>query len=213
MLVGILIICVLLQYFYKPMAAEYDEVSSEIEELNDEYQEKSLSAAAFDIYEEQYNILTEKIVASTENLLPLTTNDEIDKIVTKMVISSGLTVDSLLISELQSFRVETREKPVDKNGKVIKDEDDIVTVYNTGVYYCDMSYSLSGRYSGLLSAIDFISQNKSLCIKSVNFENTDEISSDPNCEIQLTITFFMYDENTKVGTPETEEAETTAEEE
>ncbi|MDO5559485.1 MAG: hypothetical protein Q4F95_07785 [Oscillospiraceae bacterium] len=127
-LVMVLFMVIVGQYMVRPVLTDAGELNKKSEKLEIKYEDMQSQALLYEVDNQDNINFNEQIAKEKENLLPVMKNSELDKIVTKMVVASGLSVLSLDIGQTQPFTIRIPYKPVksetDKDNEK-KDPDDV----------------------------------------------------------------------------------------
>lgn len=222
-LICVLIIVIAVQYFFRPVLKQKNELSEQIENMQSEYDVIHMDALCYEadtaVYQNNKNSLDDQ----RKQLLPLMKSNELDSMITKIFIEKGLVIESLEISEIKADTVsilykntdeddikdsendktekitETKYKPYDLSeypdgAKIVIDEKErIILEYQTGEYSCHLRYTVSGTYKDILNLVNEISTNNSLQVSSFYFINKDAVSADCVYQADIGITAYMYD--------------------
>lgn len=216
-LIGVLVVVVAVQYFIRPTLTETSELKAQTEVLEEKYlsmQEQSLMHMVDGaIYEEYRTELEEQ----GKQMLPYMKSNELDEIVTDMVLSSGLEIGSLRIGDIRDYKVrllyeeksDNTSEEESSNGdfedsgfpdmnlypgaELIMEDEMFYLQYKTGHYSCVLDYQLTGNYDQIRTLTDKIIADKSMGIENIYFTNSGDVSADGGYDLNISIVVYMFD--------------------
>lgn len=225
-LVAVLVLVVAGQYLIRPLLTKAGELNGKSDKMDNQYQYMQNQALIYEVDKQDYQNLMDQINEEKKNLLPVMKSSQLDKIVTDLVLSSGLTINSLNIGESNTYKVRLPYLPAQSTGSKTADSDksdsgdekdingmappdeekypgaEIVTdndgqfflEYNTGEYSVELCYELTGKYDNILKLINKISENNSMSIGGINFENSEALSDQCMYKTVISVIVYMYDQ-------------------
>lgn len=215
-LIGVLVMVVAVQYFIRPVLNETSELKKQTEILEEKYaimQEQSLMHMVDSTIYNQYRAELEE---QGKQMLPYMKNNELDEIVTDMVLSSGLKISSLRIGDIQDYKVRILYEPkedstlneesddsMDDSGfpdmnlypgaELIMESEMFYLQYKTGHYSCILNYELTGNYDQIRTLTDKIIADKSMGIENIYFTNSGDVSENGEYHLSISIVVYMFD--------------------
>ena len=215
-LVCVLILVIAVQYFYRPLLEKKSELTDKVDSMSMVYSEMQMLAAVYSIDNITYAEAKDELHKQRSELRDVMSNSAQDKLLTDMLQSFHLSIESsdISLTEKDKIRVECavdkeNEDSVDgyssismypKGGKVVSDEGDYVSLeYETGECSREIYYNISGKYSDIIAFIRHIQTMKGMEISRFYF-NSGDIDN-------LTAT----DDTAEVNSDETSEGDTDSE--
>ncbi len=208
-LIGVLALVIVVQYFVRPMFQEASLLKANTEQMETEYYsmyERSLMSM---INMTVYTDLKKEIEEKGEKMYPLMKTGSLDKMVTAMVLKSGVTINALSINDITTHKVrilcegvkssdgfEITEEDVDMSkypGAVLIPGEVAYLEYKTGYYSCVLNYTLQGTYSQIQALVNSVTENESMGIDNIYFMTEDNVSEDCVYEISIGIVIYMFD--------------------
>lgn len=215
-LIGVLVMVIAVQYFIRPVLNETSELKKQTEILEEKYaimQEQSLMHIVDSTIYNQYRT---ELDEQGKQMLPYMKNNELDEIVTDMVLSSGLKISSLRIGDIQDYKVRILYEPkedsvsneesddsMDDSGfpdmnlypgaELIMEDDMFYFQYKTGHYSCILNYELIGNYDQIRTLTDKIIADKSMGIENIYFTNSGDVSENGEYNLSISIVVYMFD--------------------
>lgn len=215
-LIGVLVMVVAVQYFIRPVLNETSELKKQTEILEEKYaimQEQSLMHIVDSTIYNQYRT---ELDEQGKQMLPYMKSNELDEIVTDMVLSSGLKISSLRIGDIQDYKVRILYEPkedsisneesddsMDDSGfpdmnlypgaELIMEDDMFYFQYKTGHYSCILNYELIGNYEQIRTLTDKIISDKSMGIENIYFTNSGDVSENGEYNLSISIVVYMFD--------------------
>jgi len=189
-LVCVLFIVIAVQYFYRPVLKKKSELQEKVESMELVAEDMKMLAAYYSIDAISYKEMKEELAKKRSEFLPLMKNSQQDDMITNMLVSSNISIESSNISELQKETVRVscavdsgNEDSVDgysslamypEGGKVISGDDSYVTLeYETGEYSREIYYSVSGKYEDIIGFLKKVYTQKSMEISRFYFNSGD----------------------------------------
>lgn len=145
-----------------------------------------------------YNTLSKDLEKSVSNFYPMMKSEEIDKMITDLLLDYGVFSRDL---DIQVGTDEVELKPYGKDGTEDKEE------ISTGIYAAGVSVTATGKRNTLQKIIDTLARdypsiritayNWSSELQTVNSDNTTgELKLDKTSVLTLNLEVYMYDEDT-----------------
>jgi hypothetical protein len=190
-LVIVLILVIAVQYFYRPLIEKKNELNDKVESMSLVYSDMQMMAAVYSIDNISYGEAKDELAKKRSELREVMTNSAQDKLLTDMLVSYHLSIDSSQISVLEKEKIRI-ECAVDKEnedsvegyssismypqgGKVVSDEGDYISLeYETGESSREIYYNISGKYSDIVGFLKHIQNMKGMEISRFYF-NSGEI--------------------------------------
>ena len=220
-LVFILIIVIAVQYFFRPLIKQKNELSEQIESMQSEYDDIQMNDSCYEADAFAYQKNKKSLEDQRMQLLPLMKSNELDKMITKIFIENGLVIESLEISQIKGDTVSIPYKNTDKDSGEDSDDNEnisdktdnqydlseypdgagvltdqnekVMLEYKTGEYSCQLRYTVSGTYKNIIDLVKQIRTYNSLQISSFYFINNDAVSADCIYQADIGVTAYMYD--------------------
>ncbi len=182
----------------RPLVVANLEVSKKLsvaqEQKSDLEQKVGLSTSSKKVYD----TLSKDLEKSVANFYPMMKSEEIDKMITDLLLDYGVFSRDL---DIQVGTDEVELKPYGKD--VTEDKEEI----STGIYAASVSVTATGKRNTLQQVIDTLARdypsiritayNWSSELQTVNSDNTTgELKLDKTSVLTLNLEVYMYDEDT-----------------
>jgi hypothetical protein len=189
-LVCVLILVIAVQYFYRPLLEKKTELADKVDSMSMVYSEMQMLAAVYSIDNITYEEAKDELHKQRSELRDVMTNSAQDKMLTDMLQSFHLSIESSDISLLEKDKIRVEcavdkenEDSVDgyssismypKGGKVVSDEGDYVSLeYETGECSREIYYNISGKYSDIIGFLRHVQTMKGMEISRFYFNSGD----------------------------------------
>ena len=189
-LVCVLILVIAVQYFYRPLLEKKTELADKVDSMSMVYSEMQMLAAVYSIDNITYEEAKDELHKQRSELRDVMTNSAQDKMLTDMLQSFHLSIESSDISLLEKDKIRVEcavdkenEDSVDgyssismypKGGKVVSDEGDYVSLeYDTGECSREIYYNISGKYSDIIGFLRHVQTMKGMEISRFYFNSGD----------------------------------------
>ena len=196
-LVCVLILVIAVQYFYRPLLEKKTELTDKVDSMSMLYSEMQMLAAVYSIDNITYAEAKDELHKQRSELRDVMTNSAQYKMLTDMLQSFHLSIESSDISLLEKDKIRVEcavdkenEDSVDgyssismypKGGKVVSDEGDYVSLeYETGECSREIYYNISGKYSDIIGF--YFNSGDIDSLTATDDTETTEAASDENSE-------------------------------
>lgn len=187
-LIGVLIMVIAVQYFYRPVINEKNEYAKKVQSMTMVYDDMKMIAAYYSIDAVSYKEAKAELAKKRSDFLPLMKNSQQDDMITNMLVASNISIESSEISDLvtETINIECavdkeQEESADgvstmamypEGGKVVTDEGDYVVLqYETGECTREIYYNVSGRYEDIIGFLKKVYDQKSMEISQFYFNS------------------------------------------
>lgn len=198
-LVAVLIFTMIYQLLIRPIQMDYSDVSDRVDLLQMQYEDMTMRSLDYALYQGQYDEQLQKSAVITKDLLPPTTSDALDKSIIRLVLASGLSVKSLVISSVSPHSVKYKPGVVGESDEAVVTQEEAVE-YQTGVSQCDLIYTVNGTYASILALIRSVNENPSMCVSALEFANIPPqdgsatiVNESTQYEATVVISVYMYE--------------------
>ncbi|MBR6837733.1 MAG: hypothetical protein IKM72_17255 [Oscillospiraceae bacterium] len=189
-LVIVLILVIAVQYFYRPLLEKKKELNDKVSSMSLVYADMKMLAAVYSIDNVSYKEAKEELHKRRSELREVMSNSAQDKLLTDMLVSYHLSIESSQIEKLEKEKVRVEcavdkenEESVDgyssismypRGGRVVSDEGDYVSLeYDTGECSREIYYNISGKYSDIIGFLRHIHSMKGMEISRFYFNSGD----------------------------------------
>lgn len=187
-LIVILILVIAVQYFYRPILSKKAELTEKVDSMNMVYEDMKMLAAFYSIDSVTYKEEKELLDKKRRDFLPFMKNGQQDNMITNMLLSCNLVIESSDVSPFKADTVQVKcsvmedgEDGVDaysvismypQGEKVVSStEDTVVLEYETGEYSREIYYDIAGRYGDIIRFLSMVYNEKSMEISSFYFNS------------------------------------------
>ncbi len=184
------------QILIRPVADEYDKYSMKADTLKFSYDDMLMQQSYYEGAKLNYADQLAQSAVITDALLPPTTSDVLDQLITRMFLSSGMTITSLEISDAFphtiSYEVPEEEKKKQDEVEAAAPDEGPVS-YETGIQQCDLTYEALGTYAALRNVLQAVASNPSMSVTGLSFETDGNVAGTETVfKATVLVSVYMY---------------------